>query len=127
MSKHRVTFRASRSIAGPALLGVGLFILYQNVGGVVACASHILLHHNSSLGTVPALILALAQVLKWHAASSSVSSHSLVQHAVLSSWPLLLVVVGTVLSGDGVVEPATAGQKKVSGSVDVRIGHSTSK
>jgi hypothetical protein len=114
MAKHQIIFRGSRSIAGPALFGVGLFILYQNVGGAVACATHILLHHSSSLGTVPALILGLAQVLKCHAASTPWSSNSLVQHALLSSWPLLLVVAGTALSGEGVVNPATAGHKKLS-------------
>jgi hypothetical protein len=127
MAKHQITFGGPRSIAGPALLGAGLFILYQNFGGVVACASHVLLHHNRSLGVVPALILALAQILKCHAASSSLSLHNMVEHAVLSSWPLLLVVVGTILSGEGVIDPATASEKKVLGYVDVRIGRSTRK
>jgi hypothetical protein len=113
MAKHQIIFRGSRSIAGPALFGVGLFILYQNVGGAVACATHILLHHSSSLGTVPALILGLAQVLKCHAASTPWSSNSLVQHALLSSWPLLLVVVGTVLSGEEVVDSAAPVGEKV--------------
>lgn len=126
MAEHQTIFRGWRAIAGPALLGVGLFILYQNVGGVVAGASHVLLHHNRSLGAVPALIMALSQILNCHGASSSVSSHTLVQHAVLSSWPLLLVVVGTVLSGKGVIDPA-ASYKKVLGCVDVRIGRSTCK
>jgi hypothetical protein len=125
MEKHRVTFHGTRSIAGPAVLGIGLFILYHNVGGVVVCASHVLLHHSSSLGTVPALILALAQILKCHSVSMPSSSNGLVEHAVLSSWPLLLVVVGTLLSGEEVVDSAAPVGEKISGTVEIRTSRST--
>jgi len=46
---------------------------------------------------------------------------------LVSSWPLLLVMAGTVLSRDNFMDDAKAVQKKDRGVVDLTTGRSTLK
>ena len=99
MARQRTAFRSSKSIAGAVLVGFGMFILYENLAGAVAWLSHVLGADSSqALGVLPAVILAVSPVLQAHAANHQRFLQGFLQHMLASSWPLLLVMVGTVLS-----------------------------
>jgi hypothetical protein len=99
MAQQKTTFRASRSTVGAALIGLGAFILFENVGSAVD-GLRMLLGANGSeaLGTLPAVVLAASRVLHLCAADHQRFLQILLQHLLLSSWPLLLVRIGTLLS-----------------------------
>jgi hypothetical protein len=128
MTRLRRNFRSTKSIAGTALVGFGLFILYENLAGAVAWLSH-LLGSNSfeALGVLPTLVLSVSQVLPAHAANHQHLLQASLQHLLVSSWPLLLVVAGTVLSRDNFTDDTKAVQKKDRGIVDLTTGRSTLK
>lgn len=96
MAARQRASRISKSIAGAALLLLGMFILYANLAAAVARSSHILAHSAQALGVVPALILAASQAV--HACASN--HQCFFRQMLASSWPLLLVILGTVLSKD---------------------------
>jgi hypothetical protein len=96
----RTVHRNAKSI-GVALIGFGMFVLYEHLAGAVACLSHVLDANDSeALGTLPAAILAISQILVAHTANGQCLLRAFLQHTLVSSWPLLLVMVGTVLSRD---------------------------
>ena len=128
MARLKTTFRSSKSIAGAALVGFGMFILYEHLVGAVAWSSH-LLGDNSfeALGVLPAFMLAVSQVLAAYAANHQHFLQASLQHMLVSSWPLLLVTAGTVLSRDTVTDNGNAVQRKDRGVVDLTTGRSTLK
>ena len=128
MTRLRRNFRSTKSIAGASFVGFGMFILYENLAGAVAWLSH-LLGSNSfeALGVLPAFMLAVSQVLPAHAANTQYFLQASLQHLLVSSWPLLLVMAGTVLSRDNFMDDAKAVQKKDRGVVDLTTGRSTLK
>ena len=99
MAQQKTTFRASRSIVGAALIGLGALVLFENVGSAVD-GLRMLLGANGSeaLGTLPAVVLAASRVLHLYAADHQRFLQILVQHLLLSFRPLLLVRIGTLLS-----------------------------
>jgi uncharacterized membrane protein len=102
MARQRTAFRISRSIAGAALVGVGLFVLHENFAAAVTWLNHTLgANRSEALGILPATMLALLQNC---AASHQRFLQAFMQHMLVSVWPLLLVVVGTVLSRDSFTE-----------------------
>jgi hypothetical protein len=128
MTRLRRNFRSTKSIAGAALVGCGMFILYENLAGAVAGLGHILGTNSfEALGVLPAFILAVSQVLPAHAANHQHLLQVSLQHMLVSSWPLLLVMVGTVLSRDTVRDNVNTVQKKDHGLVDLTTGRSTLK
>ncbi len=128
MTRLRRNFRSTKSIAGAALVGFGMFILYENLAGAVAWLSHVRGANNfEALGVLPAFILAVSQVLPAHAANHQHFLQASLQHMLVSSWPLLLVMAGTVLSRDNFTDDAKAVQKKDRGVVDLTTGRSTLK
>jgi len=59
MARRQTVFRNSKAIAGAALTGFGMFILYEHLAAAVAWLSHVLGANSSeALGVVPAVILA---------------------------------------------------------------------
>jgi hypothetical protein len=99
MEKQQTAYRSSKSIAGVALVGFGMFILYENLAAAVACLSHVLAANSSeALGVLPAFILAVSQVLQAHGSNHQRFLQGFLQHMLVSSWPLLLVMAGMVLS-----------------------------
>ena len=96
MAAGQRAFRISKSIAGAAFLLLGMFILYANLAAAVARSSHVLAHSAEALGVVPALVLAASQAV--HACAFN--HQRFFQQMLASSWPLLLVIFGTVLSKD---------------------------
>jgi hypothetical protein len=128
MAGQRTVFRSSKSIAGAGLVGFGMFILYGNLAGAIAWLSHVLGANSSEgLGVLPAVILAVSQVLESQAANQQRFLQGLLQHMLVSSWPLLLVMVGTVLSRDALTDNVNAFPKKDCGLADQTAGRSTLK
>ena len=100
MAARQRAFRISKSIAGAALLLLGMFILYANLAAAVARSSHVLAHSAEALGVVPALVLAASQAVHACAFNHQRFFQGLFRQMLASSWPLLLVIFGTVLSKD---------------------------
>jgi hypothetical protein len=128
MARQRTVFWSSKSIAGAALLGFGLFVLYENLAGAAVCVCHVLgADRSHAIGILPAFILAVSQFFDTHAANPHRFLECSVQHMLLSSWPLLLVVAGTAMSCDSPPESVSAPAKKDFELVDLTAGRSTLK
>jgi hypothetical protein len=128
MAKQRAAFRSSKAIAGATLAGFGMFILYEHLAGMVAWLNHVLGANSSdALGILPAVILVVSQVLQAHAATHHCLLQGLLEHMLVSSWPLLLVMVGTVLSRDSFTDSVNAPANKDCGLVDLKGGRSILK
>jgi hypothetical protein len=128
MARQQTAYRSSKSIAGVALAGFGIFILYANLAGAVTWLSHFLTANSSgALGITPTLILAVAQILQAHAANHQHLLQNYLRHMLVSSWPLLLVTAGTVLSRETFTDNVDTNLRKDCGGVDLTTSRSTSK
>jgi len=110
MALQRTTFQSTRSIAGVALAGIGMFILYLHLTAGVTRLSQMLGEGGSkALALLLSVIPSLSQVLQAYAADH----HRFAQLMLVSCWPLLLVVVGTALARDTFTDngPCTSSQK----------------
>jgi uncharacterized membrane protein len=110
MARQRTTFRSSRSIAGAALVGVGMFVLYDNLAAAVRWLSHL---RHEAMGAVPAVILGVSQVTQADTANPQRILQGFLLHMLVLSWPLLLVIIGTVLSRDTIADNSTDIPKKM--------------
>jgi len=120
------TFGRTKSIAGTALIGLGIFVFYENLHQAATQLSHLLVPREA-LGVLPTVILAASRVLQAYGADRSRSLQGCVLHMLASSWPLLLVIVGTLLSWDCFGDDVNAPPKKDCGLVDLTAGRSTSE
>jgi hypothetical protein len=99
--RHRPTERF-RSIAGGALVGLGLHILSANLDRVAAQLSHLFGTHlggnaaGEALGVLPSAVLASSQAAQAYAFDHQGFLLGLLW-MLISFWPLLLVIVGTML------------------------------
>jgi hypothetical protein len=119
-------FGHAKSIAGPALIGFGILILHEKLDGAAAQLNHLLGKiPGNALGVLPTFILAASRVLRAYAADHQQFLRDFLQHLLISSWPLLLVVIGTILSQDGFRDKAEVLPKKDRGLVDPAAGRST--
>jgi len=74
-------FRGSKSIAGAALVGLGAFILYENLAGAVVRLSQVLGANGSgALGVLPAVILAGSRVVQAYPAGHQRFLHAAARH-----------------------------------------------
>ena len=89
----------AKSIAGIALIGLGIFVIYENLRQAATQLSHLLVPREA-LGVLPTVILAASRVLQAYGADHPQSLPGCLLHMLASSWPLLLVIVGTALSRD---------------------------
>ena len=87
----------SKSIAGSALVGLGILMLHDNLSAAIASLNHALAS-TQSLRFVPAVMLAALQAVQASAASHQHMVRVLLQHTLLLLWPVLLVVAGSFLS-----------------------------
>ena len=92
------TFGRTKSIAGTALIGLGIFVFYENLHQAATQLSHLLVPREA-LGVLPTVILAASRVLQAYGDHPQ-SLPGCLLHMLASSWPLLLVIVGMVLSRD---------------------------
>ena len=121
MARQWTALRNSRLILGAALVGLGIFMLYENLTIAAGWLSHAFGADSDALGIVPALMWAISQWMPTHAANQ----HFL-HHILMSSWPLLLVILGTVLTRETVPE-GTALPSINWSAIDLATMRSTSK
>jgi hypothetical protein len=100
MEGQLTVLRSAKSIVGTALLVLGTFILYENLAGAVGRLSHVLANGSEALGLLPAVVLAASQPVHAYAVDHHRFLRGLFQQVLASSWPLLLVIFGSVLSRD---------------------------
>ena len=100
MARHRTAAHgSSRFTAGTALIGSGMFLLYENLAGAVASLSHAVAPGTSETLRVPsAVMLAVSRILDAYAGDHQCFVRNFLLHMLISSWPLVLVMIGTVLS-----------------------------
>jgi hypothetical protein len=123
---RRIVFRSSKSIAGAVLVGFGMFILYENLARAVSWLGHALGANSSdALGLLPAIILTVSQVLRSHAADHQRFVEGFLQHMLVSSWPILLVMLGTILSRGTFTGNVNTVPRKDGALVDLIPSHST--
>ena len=113
----------AKSLAGAALVGVGIFIFHGNLDRAATEWSHLLSTANGeALGVLPKVILAAPRVLQAYAADHQRFLQCFLRHIFVSCWPLLLVIARTVLSRDAFTEDVNALPQKDCGSVDLTGG-----
>jgi hypothetical protein len=98
MATRRTILRSAKSITGTAVLVLGTFILYQNLAGGAARVSQVLTNGTQAFGVLPAVVLAAAQPAHAYAADHHRFLQTVFHELLSSSWPLLLVIFGSVLS-----------------------------
>jgi len=96
MAGQTTSSRLARSIAGAIFTWAGGFILYLNLACLAAWWRYILAGSGSeALGEPLAAILVILQA---YAANHQRVLLGILQQLLVASWPLLLVMVGAVLS-----------------------------
>ena len=116
-------FGRTKSFAGIALVGLGIFIFHGNLDRAAAEWSHLLsATPGEALGVLPTVILAAPRVLQAYAADHQQFLQGFLRHIFVSCWPLLLVLVGTVLSRETLRDDCNALPKKDCGLVDLAAG-----
>ncbi len=99
MTRQKKISRSSRSITGTALIGLGLFILFENLVAAAEALRHLLSANGlEGAGIVLAIVFAVARFIQAYAADHEQFLGSLLQHLFVSFWPVLLVRFGTLLS-----------------------------
>jgi hypothetical protein len=97
MTRQHNTSENIKSIAGGILVGLGLHILAGNLAGDVARLRHLLgIPAGEALGVLPSVALAASHAARAYALDQQKFWDGLLQ-MVASFWPLLLVIVGTIL------------------------------
>jgi len=100
MTRQHKTSESITAIAGGALVGLGLHILSGNLDTAADQWRHLLGNTaGDALGVLPSVVLASSQA----AQAYGLDHHGFLQcflRMLVSLWPLLLVVVGTVLLWD---------------------------
>jgi len=117
---QRTFFGRAKSLAGAALVGLGIFILQGNLDRAATEWRHLLsTTPGEAQGILPTVILAAPRVLQAYAANHQRFLQGFLRHVFVSCWPLLLVIVGTVLSRDTFTEDVNALPKEDCGTVDL--------
>jgi hypothetical protein len=100
MAVQQRALRRFKSIAGAAIFVLGMFILYENLAGAFTKISDVVAKGSKALGVLPAAALAVSQAVHASGFDHQRVFCGLFHQVLLSAWPLLLVVFGTVLSRD---------------------------
>ena len=104
-TQHRFSGRL-RSIFGGALVGLGLRILFGNLDRDAAHLRH-LLGSTQAFGVLPSVVLASSEAAKAYALDHHSFGLGLLR-LLVSFWPLILVVAGTVFLREAVGEKVKA-------------------
>ena len=116
-------FGRAKSLAGAALVGVGIFIFHGNLDRAATEWTHLLsTTPGEALGVLPKVILAAPRILQAYGADHHQFLQCFLRHIFVSCWPLLLVIARTVLSRDTFTEDVNALPQKDCGSVDLTGG-----
>ena len=106
-SQHRPS-EGLKSIVGGALVGLGLHILFGNLDRVAEQLHHMLgTPAWETLGVLPSAVLAASQAVQAYGLDHQEFLQTLLW-MLISFWPLLLVILGTVLLRDFFTERAKA-------------------
>ena len=106
-SQHRPS-EGLKSIVGGALVGLGLHILFGNLDRVAEQLQHMLgTPAWETLGVLPSAVLAASQAVQAYGLDQQEFLQTLLW-MLISFWPLLLVILGTVLLRDFFTERAKA-------------------
>ena len=103
MARRHIFADSWRPIAGGSLVGLGLHILFGNLDRDAAQLRHLLGNPGEALGALPSVVLATSQVVNAYALDHRGFWVGLLRMLV-SLWPLLPVIVGTVFLRDAVTE-----------------------
>ncbi|MCU1304072.1 MAG: hypothetical protein JWQ87_4356 [Candidatus Sulfotelmatobacter sp.] len=121
-----IFFTRAKSVGGAVLVGLGIIIFYEHLGVAATQVSHL-------LGVIPgqragmlSLILAATRVLRAYTADHRQFWQGLIQDVLVLSWPLVLVMAGTVLSRNTSDEVDVLAKRNCE-SVDLAAGCSTSR
>jgi hypothetical protein len=121
-------FGRAKSISGATLVGLGVYILHENLQRAATQLGHLLdTIPGGALGVLPRLILAASRVSRVNTADHQWFVLGFLKHMLISSWPLLLVMVGMVLSRDTFTDNAKALPKKDCTLVELTTGRSALK
>jgi len=120
-------FKHARSLAGTVLVALGIFILHQNLDRAAAQFSHLLGITGDVQGAFPTVILAILRLVQAYAADHQRFLQGFLHQVLESSWPVVLVVAGTVLSRNPSLDEGHALPKENCHSVDLTAGRSTLK
>jgi len=116
-------FGRAKSLAGAALVGLGIFIFHGNLDRAATEWSHLLsTTPGEALGILPTVILAAPRVLQAYGADHQRFLQGLLRDIFVSCWPLLLVITGTVLSRDAFTDDVNALPKKDCRLADLTAG-----
>ncbi len=100
MTRHDSIFDRLKPVAGGTLVGLGLHILSGNLDGIVAQLRLILdTTGGATLGVLPSGVLAASQAVQVYASNRQLFAEVILQ-ALVSLWPVLLVIAGLVLLRD---------------------------
>ena len=94
--RHRAN-ETFKSIAGGSMVGLGLHVLWGNLDGMAAQLRPFLVARGEGPGGMSSVILVASQAVQAYAFNHQGFLQDLRQVSV-SLWPLLLVIVGTILS-----------------------------
>jgi len=95
-------------MAGGALVGLGLHILFGNLDRVAEQLQHMLGTPSwETVGVLPSAVLAASQAVQAYGLDHQEFLQTLLR-MLISFWPLLLVILGTVLLRDFFTERAKA-------------------
>jgi uncharacterized membrane protein len=130
MAKRRTIFQNCKSIAGSVLIGFGGFILYNNLAEAAVQLSRALgisVEAANTLGVPIAVGLAVSHVFQAYLFNHHQFLRSF-HHILISLWPVLVLMGGTVfLCDDRTNETKEPGKKKPGARVDFAQAHSTRK
>ena len=113
-------FGRAKSIAGAALVGLGIFIFHGYLDRAATQWSHLLsTTPGEAPGVLATVIVAAPRVLQAYAADHQRFLQGFLRHIFASCWPLLLVIVGTVLIWDTFTDDVNALPKKDCRLVDL--------
>lgn len=124
---QRKFFKHARSIAGTVLVALGIFILHQNLDRTAAQLSHLLGIPGDAPGILPTVILAVLRLVQAYAADHQRFLDGFLRQVLVLSWPVVLVVAGTVLSRNPSPDEDEAPSKEICHLVDLTAGRSTLK
>ena len=106
-SQHRPS-EGLKSIVGGVLVGLGLHILFGNLDRVAEQLQHMFgTPAWETLGALPSAVLAASQAMQAYGLDHQGFLQTLLW-MLISFWPLLLVILGTVLLRDFFTERAKA-------------------
>lgn len=114
MAEKSTGFRSAKSIAGAALAGVGIFILYQDLAPGIVRLSRFLGADGTNVLEFPAVVMqSVSQYLLACGDDRGEMFRCFGHHVLVFLWPLFLVMTGTVLPRHSWSGSPMASRKKV--------------